>query len=165
MADIQIINSHQFSLKAETLDSKFLIRMLVKFITKNMKHGILLVNRYIYVNIQHRSDSMWGTDYIANPFFFLLGISRTTIKNLRWQLSGEITQVTFGKFVTLLVQQLKKKFVHKNCATGYCLPLSSNSNFFLRFWTNDDTNFLKVTWVISTLSCHLRFLIVVLETF
>ena len=75
----------------------------------------------ILYDITHRSDSMWGTDYIANPFFFLLRVSRTTIKNPRWQLGGEIT---FGKFVTLLVKQLKKKCVHKNCATGYWLPLS-----------------------------------------
>ena len=53
---------------------------------------------------------MWGTDYIANCFFLNLKVSRTTIKNLRWQLGGETTQVTFGKFVTLLVQNLKKKF-------------------------------------------------------
>ena len=31
----------------------------------------------------HRSDSMWSTDYIANSFFFLLGVSRMTIKYLR----------------------------------------------------------------------------------
>ena len=67
---------------------------------------------------------MWGTDYIANPFFFLLRVSRTRIKNLRWQLVGEITPVTFRKFVALFVQQLKKKIVHKNCATGFWLPLS-----------------------------------------
>ena len=53
---------------------------------------------------------MWGTDYIANPFFLNKKVSRTTIKNLRWQLSGEIIQVTFGKSSTSLVQKLKKKF-------------------------------------------------------
>ena len=52
---------------------------------------------------------MWGTDYIAILFFLDLKVSRTTIENLRWQLSGEITQVTFGKSSTSLVQQLKKK--------------------------------------------------------
>ena len=58
----------------------------------------------------HRLDSMWGTDYIANPFFLNLKISRTTIETLRWQLSGKIIQVTFRKSSTSLVQQLKKKF-------------------------------------------------------
>ena len=79
--------------------------------------------------VEHRSDSLWGTDYIANPFFFLLRVSMTTIKNLRWQLGEEITRVTFGNLVTLLVQQLKKKIDHKNCATGYWLALSL-FNFF-----------------------------------
>ena len=44
----------------------------------------------------HRSDSMWGTDYIANPFFLNLKVSGTAIQNLSWPLSGEIIQVTFG---------------------------------------------------------------------
>ena len=35
---------------------------------------------------------------------------------------------------------------------------------FLRFWTNNVTNLLKVTSVISPPTCHLRFLIIVLET-
>ena len=52
---------------------------------------------------------MWGTDYIANPFFLNWKVSRTIIKNLKWQVGGEITCVTFGKFVRLLVQNLKKK--------------------------------------------------------
>ena len=58
----------------------------------------------------HRSDSMWGTDYIAILFFLDEKVSRTTIKNLSWQLGGEIIQVTFGKSSTSLVQQIKKKF-------------------------------------------------------
>ena len=92
----------------------------------------------------HRSDSMWGTDYIANPFFFLLRVSKTTIKYLRWQLGGEITWGTFGKFVTLLVQQLKKRIVHK--IVQQCTDYHSvYSNIFLRFWTNDVTKFPKVT--------------------
>ena len=36
-------------------------------------------------------------------------VSRTTIENLRWQLSGEIIRVTFGKSSTSSVQKLKKK--------------------------------------------------------
>ena len=39
------------------------------------------------------------------------------------------------------------------------------SHLFLSFWTNDVTNFPKVTQIISPLNCHLRFSIVVLETF
>ena len=93
-----------------------------------------------------------------------LRVSSTIIENLRWQPSGEIIQVTFGKSSTLLVQQLKKKLVHKSCATGYWLPLSL-FKFFLKFWTNDVEDFPKVTWIIFPPSCHLRFLIVVLETF
>ena len=53
---------------------------------------------------------MWGNDYIAILFVLDYKVSRTKIENLRWQLSGEIIQVTFGKSSTSLVQQLKKKF-------------------------------------------------------
>ena len=80
----------------------------------------------------HRSDSMWATDCIANPFFLNKKVSRTTIKNLRWQLGGEIIQVTFRKSSTSLVQELKKQLVHKNFATGYWLPLSL-FKFYLKF--------------------------------
>ena len=53
---------------------------------------------------------MWGTDYIAILFFLDQKVSRTTIENLRWQLGGEIIQVTFGKSSISFVQKLKKKF-------------------------------------------------------
>ena len=33
--------------------------------------------------LYHRRDSIQGTDYIANPFFLNLKVSRTTIENLR----------------------------------------------------------------------------------
>ena len=75
---------------------------------------------------------MWGTDYIANHFLNW-NVSRTTIKNLRWQLGGKIIRVTFRRSSTSLVQQLKKKLVYKNFATGYWEPLSL-FNFFLTFW-------------------------------
>ena len=39
------------------------------------------------------------------------------------------------------------------------------SYFFLIFWTNDVTDFPKVNQIISPLDCHLKFPIVVLETF
>ena len=55
----------------------------------------------------HRHDSIQGTDYIANYFFLNLKVSRTTIENLRWRFSGDIIPLTFGKFVTLLVQNLR----------------------------------------------------------
>ena len=50
-------------------------------------------------------------------------------REISWNLKET---VTFGKSSTSLVQQLKKKFVHKNCATGYWLPLSL-FKFFLKF--------------------------------
>ena len=56
-------------------------------------------DKHQFGNILHnsdRSDSMWGTDYIAILFFLDQKVSRTTIENLRWQLGGEIIQVTFG---------------------------------------------------------------------
>ena len=92
-----------------------------------------------------------------------LRISSTKIKNLRWQLSGEITQVTFGTFVTSLVQQLEKKCVHYNCTTKYWLSIRFFT-FFLNFVTSDVTDFLN-TQIIYVLNCHLRFSIVVLESF
>ena len=33
--------------------------------------------------LNDRRDSIQGTDYIANPFFLNLKVSRTTIENLR----------------------------------------------------------------------------------
>ena len=60
---------------------------------------------------------MWGTDYIAILFFLGYKVSRTTIKNPTWQLSGEIIQVTFRKSSTSLVQQLKKKLCNRVLTT------------------------------------------------
>ena len=56
-----------------------------------------------------------------------LRVSSTKIENLRWQLSGEIIRVTFGKSSTSMVQQLKK-IVQEG--TDYH---SVYSNFFLSF--------------------------------
>ena len=39
------------------------------------------------------------------------------------------------------------------------------SHFFLNSGTNDVTDFLKVTQIISSLNSHFRFSIVILETF
>ena len=86
-----------------------------------------------------------------------LRVSRTKIKNLRWQVSEDINFITCGKFVTSLVQKLKKKMCSRNYESRYWLQISLFT-FFL-------TNFLKVTWIISPLTCHLRFSIFVLETF
>ena len=55
----------------------------------------------------HRRDSIQGTDYIATYFFLNLRISRAKIENLKWWIGGDIIPLTFGKFVTLLVQKLK----------------------------------------------------------
>ena len=60
-----------------------------------------------YRLITHRRDSIQGTDYIANYFVLNLRVSRTTIENLRCRFGGDIILLTFGKFVTLLVQKLK----------------------------------------------------------
>ena len=57
--------------------------------------------------INHRCDSIQGTDYIATYFFLNLRISRAKIENLKWRIGGDIIPLTFGKFVTLLVQKLK----------------------------------------------------------
>ena len=54
----------------------------------------------------HRRDSIQGTNYIAN-YFLNLRVSRTKIENLKWQIGGDIIPLTFGKFVTSLVQKLK----------------------------------------------------------
>ena len=53
------------------------------------------------------------------------------IENLRWQLGGEIIQVTFRKSSTSLVQQLKKNLNKLYCATGCWLP-HSLFKFFLK---------------------------------
>ena len=108
---------------------------------------------------------LYYTQVVFNSRYWLdchlnLRVSGTTIENLRWQFSEDINFITFGKFVTLLVQQLEKKCVHKNCATRYWLP-TSLFTFILKFFTN----FPKVTWIISPPNRHLRFSIVVLETF
>ena len=49
--------------------------------------------------IHHSSDSIQGTDYIANNFFNLK-VSRTKIKNLKWKIGWNIIKLTFEKFVT-----------------------------------------------------------------
>ena len=86
--------------------------------------------------------------FTTNEFFFLLAqvrfnslyslhchsslrVSSTTVENLRWQFHGEIILVIF-RIETTFVQQLKKKIVHTNHATGYWLPLSL-FKFFLKF--------------------------------
>ena len=45
-------------------------------------------------------------------------ITRTKIENLRWQVSEDINFITYRKFVTSLVQKLKKKCVHKLVSQG-----------------------------------------------
>ena len=55
----------------------------------------------------HMSDSIQGTDYIATYFFLNLKVSKAKIENLKLRIGGDIIPLTFGKFVTLLVQKLK----------------------------------------------------------
>ena len=63
-----------------------------------------------------------------------LRVSRTKIKNLRWQVSEDINFITCGKFVTSLVQKLKKKCVHEIVSQGTDYK-SVYSHFFLQiFW-------------------------------
>ena len=82
--------------------------------------------------------------------YFLLRVSSTTIKNLRWQLGGEITLVTFRKFVTSLSKNLKKKLLDQYTGRIQCEVLTTIlSSFFSKGYQ----------------SFHLRFLIVVLGTF
>ena len=44
-----------------------------------------------------------------SSFLLEFKVSRTQIESLKWQIRRGINQVTFGKFVTLLVQKLKIK--------------------------------------------------------
>ena len=41
---------------------------------------------YSSTHLDHRRDSIQGTDYIVNPFFLNLKVSRITIENIRWQI-------------------------------------------------------------------------------
>ena len=59
-----------------------------------------------FMHVALHEETIQGTDYIANPFFLYLKVSRTTIENLRWQFSGDIIWGTFRKSVT---PKLKKK--------------------------------------------------------
>ena len=55
------------------------------------------------------------------------------------------------------------------CSQKLCKKVLTTNQFInifsLSFGTNDVTDFLKVTQIKSPLNCHLRFSIVVLETF
>ena len=55
--------------------------------------------------MEHRGDSFQGTDYIADPFFLNLEVSKTNVENLRWQVDRDIIRVTFRKFVTSLASK------------------------------------------------------------
>ena len=111
-------------------------------------------------SLLHRCDSIQGTDYIANPFFLNLKVSRTTTENLRWQFGGYIIRVTFIKSVTSLVQKIVTKLIGSQYLVAQFLWI----HFFLSCWTSDVTNSPKVMKLMSLPKCHFRFLIVVLET-
>ena len=55
--------------------------------------------------------------------------SRAKIENLKWQIGGDIIPLTFRKFVTLLVQQLKilgeKRLVVSTLTDNFCHCLIS----------------------------------------
>ena len=104
--------------------------------------------RLLSVLIWHRCDWIQGTDYIANPFFLSLRITRTKIKNLRWEVFGDIIQVTFCKFVT---SKLANKLICNKYLDSY-------------FQTDNVTHFPKVMKLMSSSNCHLNFSIFVLET-
>ena len=61
---------------------------------------------------------------IYRPFFLNLRVSRTKNGNLKSQTGRDINPVTFGKFVTSLVQKLKILGFYKNCKSSYWLQVS-----------------------------------------
>ena len=65
----------------------FTIQLLTKKIFKKIFMFYLLI-----LCIVRRCDSIQGTDYIANPFFLNLRVSRTKIENIR----GQVVQILFG---------------------------------------------------------------------
>ena len=111
--------------------------------------------------LQHRRDSIQGTDYIVNDIFLNLRVFRTKIEHLKWRLKRDTIQITFGKFVTLLVQQLKilgKKLICSHYPDSqFLLSLKG-------FWTYDITNFPKVNGIMSLQIYHFSFSNFVLET-
>ena len=70
----------------------------------------------------HRSDSIWR--YWLHCQWLYIVLSRTKIGNLKWQIGRDINPVTFGKFVTSLVQKLKILGFYKNCKSSYWLQVS-----------------------------------------
>ena len=90
-----------------------------------------------------------STDYITKEFLNLR-VFRTKIGNLKQQIRKDIIQVNyFRKFVTSLVQKLK---------------ILGKKWFVVSTLTDDVTNFLKVSRIMSLLICHFTFSIFVLET-
>ena len=53
------------------------------------------------VNILHRSDSIQGTDYTANYFYYYLNlrVSRAKIENPTWRIGGDIISLIFRKLL------------------------------------------------------------------
>ena len=103
------------------------------------------------VQVENRSGSNQGTDYIANDFFLNLRVFRTKIENLKWQIGRDIIPLSFWKFVTSKVKKLKILRGNKNCEFRYWLHI-------MLFWNNDFTNFLKVTSIMFLLIYHFQFL-------
>ena len=75
--------------------------------------GVIVTEQY------HRCDSIQGTDYVANPFFLNLRVSKTKIENLRWEVGEDIIQVTFGKLVDNHWSKNLRKDVNKLICSQY----------------------------------------------
>ena len=64
------------------------------------------------------------------------------IENLKQQMGKDINDVTFGKFVTSLVQKLKILEVYKNCNSRYWLQISFFSKY-VKFLDQQRHKFFK----------------------
>ena len=56
--------------------------------------------------------------------YYPLRVSKIKIENWKWQIGTDINRVTFGKFLTSLVQKLKILGVYTNCESRYLLQMS-----------------------------------------
>ena len=101
--------------------------------------------------------------WLYHLFFLNLRVSRPTIKNLKWQVETDIIWVTFGKFVTSLVQKLKILGVYKNCECRYLLQIVFLTKY-LKLLDQWCYKFSKGYQIISPPTCRLRFSIFILET-
>ena len=109
----------------------------------------------------HRRDSNQGSDYITNYFFLNLRVSREKIENLKWWFNGDIIPLTFGKFLTSLVEWLKSGNVVSTL--NWIRPLDaiikkSESRARPLPWSAVNLKTLSVTWVLLALGLHVNLL-------